>query len=61
MSGSSPGAHHIGEANASSSGQYHLATNDEDGDDAAGHQNLDSTLLDDDPLGDLSQAQLVLP
>jgi chloride channel 3/4/5 len=61
MSGSSPGAHHIGEANASSSGQYHLAKNDEDGDDAAGHQNLDSTLLDDDPLGDLSQAQLVLP
>ncbi len=62
MTGSSPGFHRVAEGgSSSSSGQPCPATNGEEdsGDDISEHQNLDSTLLDDDPLGDLSQAQLV--
>ena len=61
MTGSSPGYDRVGEGEASSSGQYPLpTTEDEDSEDVQGHQDLDSTLLDDDPLGDLSQAQSVI-
>ena len=60
MTGSSPGFQDFG-GPGSSSGQHRLPVEEGGNDDVSEHQNLDNTLLDDDPLGDLSQAQLVFP
>ena len=61
MTGSSPGLQPVGEPGSSSSGHHRTASNEEEGnDDVSGHKSLHSTLLDDDPLGDLSQPQFVV-
>ena len=60
MTGSSPGFQDAGESGSSSGRHRPAANEEEDNEDVSGHQNLDSTLLEDDPLGDLSQAQFVL-
>ena len=60
MTDSSPGYERNVEGESSSSSHFYpTATGNEDGGDNSRHQDVDTTLLEDDHLGDISQAQLV--